>query len=170
MFKWAYYIFLGFIGVVVILLIVSIFPITGNFKVMIVQSGSMEPAIHTGSIVVSKPVGEYKVGDVITFGDNSRDQTPTTHRIVEIKNDNGSLSYVTKGDANNASDKNEVRSSNIIGKVWFSIPFVGYVIDFVKKPTGFILVVIVPALLVISDEIRKIWLEFRRLKNKKKTK
>ena len=168
MFKWIYNIFLGFVGLIVLLLLASMFPITGYFKVMIVQSGSMEPAIHTGSIVISKPIDKYNINDIITFGNQASNQTPTTHRIVEIKNDNGNILYMTKGDANNAADRQEVMHKNVIGKVLFSVPYLGYIIDFVKKPLGFFLVVIIPALFVIGDEIKKIWLEAKKLRNKKK--
>src|SRR3989338_8215020 len=56
-------------------------PIKGNIEIKIVKSGSMEPAIKTGSIVVIKPASLYGVGDVITFGEDSRTTYPTTHRI-----------------------------------------------------------------------------------------
>ena len=167
MFKWVYNLFIGLIVAIVLLLVVSIFPITGNYKVLVGQSGSMEPAIHTGSIIITKPAVKYNVGDVITFGDLKRNEIPTTHRINEIKNDNGKLSYITKGDANNAPDRGEVMSSNVIGKVWFSVPYVGFIIDFIKKPIGFLLIVVIPALLIISDEVKKIWLEVKRVKAKK---
>ncbi len=52
---------------VVLFVVVSMFPIPGNYKLLIVQSGSMEPNIHTGSVVVVKPAENYKAGDVITF-------------------------------------------------------------------------------------------------------
>jgi signal peptidase I len=167
MFKWVYRIFLGLVGVITLLLILSMFPVAGFFKVMIVQSGSMEPAIHTGSIVVVKAVDKYNIDDIITFGNKTTNQTPTTHRITEIKNDNGNILYTTKGDANNGVDRKEIMQKNIIGKVLFSVPYLGYIIDFVKKPLGFSLVVIIPGLLIVSDEVKKIWLEAKKIKKKK---
>jgi len=68
-FKTIYYIFIAFISIIALLLIISIFPVTGNIKFMIVQSGSMQPAIKMGSVVMVKPVADYKIGDVITFGE-----------------------------------------------------------------------------------------------------
>lgn len=167
MFKWVYNIFLGLVALIVLLLLASMFPISGFFKVMIVQSGSMEPAIHTGSVVIAKPFDIYHVNDIITFGNKTTNQTPTTHRIVEVKNNNGNISYISKGDANNAVDRKEVLQRNVIGKVLFSVPYLGYAIDFVKKPLGFILVIIIPALFVIGDEVKKIWLEAKKIRNKK---
>ncbi|MFA4831279.1 MAG: signal peptidase I [Patescibacteria group bacterium] len=159
-----YYLFITAIALVAILLLVSVFPITGNFKVMTVLSGSMEPAIRVGSIVVVKPASEYKVGDIITFGKISKTQTPTTHRINEIKGTGVMQTYVTKGDTNNAPDAREVRQSEIVGKVLFSVPYLGYAISTAKKPWGFALIIIIPALLVIFDEGKKIRDEVKRIK------
>ena len=66
-FKTIYYIFIAFIATIALLLIISVLPITGNYKVMTVLSGSMEPTIKMGSIVVVKPQENYKIGDIITF-------------------------------------------------------------------------------------------------------
>jgi signal peptidase len=166
-----YYLFITAIALIAILLLVSVFPITGNFKVLAVLSGSMEPSIHTGSIVVVKPAELYKVGDVITFGTISKTKTPTTHRIVEVKNSTSTgLTYITKGDANNAPDIREVRPSEIVGKELFTVPYVGYAINTAKKPWGFALIIIIPALLVIFDEGKKIRDEVKRIKLAKEKK
>lgn len=164
-FKVVYYIFLGIIAAIALLLIISVLPITGNIKFMIVQSGSMEPAIKTGSIVMTKPASEYKVGDVITFGPYSRTKAPTTHRIYEIQGG----TYITKGDKNNAPDTKPVTKREIIGKVVFDVPYLGYVINFVRQPLGFVLVLVFPAGIIISDEIKKIVKEIKRVKQRKLT-
>jgi signal peptidase len=163
-----YYIAFGLLAVIALLLIVSVFPITGNFKVLTVLSGSMEPTIKTGAIVVAKPADDYRIGDIITFGPNTKTQPPVTHRINDIKVVGGVPVYITKGDANDAPDNKEIQKSDVLGKVLFSIPFVGYVVDFAKKPVGFILIIAVPALVIIADEIKKIWKEILKLKDKKK--
>ena len=163
-FKVIYYIFIVGIIVIALLLIVSVFPVTGNYKLMIVQSGSMTPAIKMGSVVVDKPADNYKIGDVITFGEVSKTKTPTTHRVHDIKVNEGKPYYITKGDANNAPDQKEIAKKDIVGKVLFSIPYLGYGVDFAKKPIGFALIIIIPAMLVIGDEIKKI---FREIKKKK---
>ena len=107
-FKIIYYILFAFIVMIILFLLVSVLPITGNYKFYIVQSGSMEPAISTGGLIVVKPVDEYKIGDVISFGKNSKIKDPTTHRIHDIKIVGDNISYITKGDANNASDRKSV--------------------------------------------------------------
>jgi len=162
-----YYVFLGVIGAIAILLIVSVFPITGNFKVLTVQSGSMMPAIKTGSIVLVKPTNNYKIGDIITFGQISKTKTPTTHRIAEIEVANGQPIYTTKGDANNAPDQKQVPAKEVIGRVLLDVPFLGYAVAAAKKPWGFMLLIAVPALLVIYEEAHKIWQEIKKSKTKK---
>ena len=164
--KILYYIFIAFIGLIAVLLIISIFPITGNFKVMIVQSGSMQPEIKMGSIVAVKPIDNYKIGDVITF-QVARNKEPVTHRIHDIKVVGGEPRYITKGDANNAPDQREISQREVIGKVLFNIPYLGYVIDFAQKPIGFSLIIIIPGAVIIFDEARKIYGEIKKRKAKK---
>jgi len=161
-------VFLTLIVSIGLLLLVSILPITGNLKIFVVLSGSMEPAIKTGSVIVVKPTKDYKIGDIITFGKNTRTETPITHRIVEIIDDNGRVKYATKGDANNAADNSQVASNRVIGKVYFKAPYLGYAIDSAKKPYGFLFIIIVPALIIIYGEGEKIWKEAKRIKEEKK--
>lgn len=163
-FKIIYYIFIASIVIIAGLLIISVFPITGNIKFMVVQSGSMEPAIKMGSIVMVKPVEDYKIGDVITFGETTKAQESTTHRIYDIKVIKEKLLYITKGDANNTPDTREIKKSEITGKVFFNIPYLGYAVDFTRRPLGFALIIIIPAAVIIGDEIKKIYGEVKKKK------
>ena len=161
--KSVYYTFFGLIILVAILLVISVFPITGNIKFLVVQSGSMEPAIHTGSIVIIKPADTYKIGEVITFGTFTKTKSPITHRIYDIKVIEGVPSYITKGDANNTPDAGEVLNKDVLGKVVISVPYLGYAVDFAKKPIGFALIIIIPAAIIIFDEVKKV---IKEIKNK----
>jgi len=127
----------------------------------------MMPAIKTGSIVLVKPTNNYKIGDIITFGQISKTKTPTTHRIAEIEVANGQPIYTTKGDANNAPDQKQVPAKEVIGRVLLDVPFLGYAVAAAKKPWGFMLLIAVPALLVIYEEAHKIWQEIKKSKTKK---
>ncbi len=167
-FKTIYYVFLGCIAAIAVLLMISIFPIAGNYKLLTVLSGSMEPAIRTGSIVIVKSVGDYKIGDVITFGEISKTKTPTSHRIFDIKVVSGEPVYITKGDANNGPDQKEIQKKNIVGKVFLDIPYVGYAVNAAKNPFGFMLIIIVPAVVIIYDELRKIFGQIKKMKEGKK--
>lgn len=167
LFKVIYYIFIACISIIALLLIVSVLPVTGNYKLLIVQSGSMEPAIKMGSLVLVKPADDYKIGDVITFGAYTKTKAPTTHRVFDIKVDAGVPRYITKGDANEEPDQREVSETEVIGKVLFSVPYLGYAVDAAKKPFGFMLIIIVPATIIIYDEVKNIWEEIKKARAKK---
>lgn len=160
--KWIYYGVLGFLGLIAVLLIVSVLPISGNFKVMTVLSGSMEPEIKTGSIVVVKPSDEYGIGDIITFNSAGKSGIPTTHRIVEMKVNEGVPVYITQGDANNAPDTREITNSDIQGRLVLDVPYIGFAVDFARKPLGFLVIIGIPAAVIICDEARKIIRELKK--------
>jgi signal peptidase len=164
--KTIYYIIFAFILVIALLLVISVLPITGNIKFLVVQSGSMEPTIKTGSLVVIKPVVDYKIGDIITFGQITKTKTPTTHRIVEMKVVGGNLAYITKGDANNGSDQKEISQKEILGKVLLKVPYIGYAVAAGRTKTGFALIIIIPSLAIIIEETIKIKNEIGKGKNK----
>ena len=165
--KIGYWIFVTAVVLLGLLLVTSLIPVPGNLEVKIVQSGSMEPSIKTGALVVIRPSSEYHIGDVIMFGEDTKTQVPTTHRIVADEVRSGVFYYTTKGDANEDPDPQAVAQSAVKGKVLFSIPYLGYLLDFAKKPLGFALLVGVPAVLVIYGEIEKIWREMRKIKLEK---
>jgi signal peptidase I len=129
-------------------------------EMKIVQSGSMEPGIKTGGVVVLAPATNYHVGDVITYTDTSV-TIPTTHRIVDSYMERGQTWFVTKGDANESIDASPVPASAVLGRVAFTVPFVGFVLDFARQPMGFALLIVLPALLIILGEIDKIVREIR---------
>ena len=83
-----------------------------GFSVLRVDSGSMEPSISVGDILIIKECGNYEVNDVITY--NVDNDYLVTHRIIEKKEDNN---FVTKGDNNNTKDNDKVTKENIEGKV-----------------------------------------------------
>jgi len=124
----------------------------GPYRFFTNRSNSMNPLIDTGSLIAVKSQPEYNVGDVISFYSkiNNREEI-ITHRIVQI----GGNVYVTKGDANQAIDRNIVTPRLVIGKVVAVIPSVGYFLNFVKSPLGALLLIIGPAGLIIVVEVLK---------------
>lgn len=137
-------------------------------KIYAINSGSMEPAIKTGSVVITLPADKYKNGDIITFTRNSGRGEHITHRIVSTKIDpmENSIIYSTKGDANEETDNWEVKPNQIVGKNFLTIPFLGYGVDFAKQPAGFIFLVIVPATIVIYEELKNVLREIGRFFSK----
>lgn len=159
------YAFYAAVALIVLLLLSSALPIPGGIKTFVVQSGSMEPTIKTGGVVVVKPAESYHVGDVITFGPRSKTKPPTTHRIMEVKEDGN---FLTKGDANEDSDMRTVSRYEVIGKVLFSLPYVGYAVAAAQKPWGFTVIVIIPAVIIIWEELQKIWIEVKKKQDYRK--
>lgn len=158
----AYGVAIAAVCLIGLLFVVTLMPIPGNVKVKVVKSGSMEPAIHTGSIVAIKPEASYKVGDVVTFGKDTKTQIPTTHRIVSIQGEGDSRTYTTRGDANDTADQVTTHFKDIEGRMIFTIPYAGYALAFARTKLGFFLLVGVPALLVFLEEGRSIYMEIRR--------
>src|SRR3989344_5267486 len=167
LFKIPYYFLVVGVASIGLLLLATLLPIPGNLRVKIVKSGSMEPAIKTGGLVFIREASSYKMGDVITFGQDTKTQIPTTHRIIEESGEGASKTFTTMGDANDAPDPKEVGVGEIRGKVIFSLPYAGYILDFAKKPMGFLLLVGVPALIIIFEELIKIWKEIKKIRRRK---
>ena len=111
------------LAIVVIFAAVIIIPRILGYKEYVVKTHDMEPAVTKGTLIFVKeddPL-EIKTDDIITYTSNSGEIV--THRVDEIDRDKGE--FYTKGDANGARDKVPVKYSQVIGKVGFSIPFIG---------------------------------------------
>jgi len=122
-----------------------------------VFSGSMEPGLKLGSVVVTRPVEaeEIKAGDIITFYSPLNERL-MSHRVVAAGHGSG-WHFQTKGDANEDADPLVVPAENVVGKVCLHLPYFGYFIQFVKTPLGLLLLICTPGLVVIVMEIRNIW-------------
>ena len=111
------------LGVVLLCLPLTLPRLLG-YEAFAIVSGSMEPAIPTGSIVYAKAVDpkELAAGDIAVFyaGDAG---TPVTHRVVENRTADGEL--ITKGDANADVDLTPISYYNVVGKVAFQLPALG---------------------------------------------
>ena len=85
-----------------------------------VESDSMKPTFKKGDLIISKEIDDInslKKGDVITFWTLIEGKkVKNTHRIAEVLNDNGSVGFITRGDANNVDDTYTVYAGDIIGQ------------------------------------------------------
>lgn len=119
----------------------------------------MEPEIKTGSVIAVKPVEDstdFKVNDIITFVD-SRNQI-VTHRIIDVIGSGENQQYVTKGDNNEHPDVEPVLRENVIAKYsGFTIPYLGYFIEFAKSQKGAVFLFIVPGVLLLIYAVFQIW-------------
>ena len=122
-----------------------------GYKPFIVLSGSMEPAIMTGDIVLTKETSPNNIAedDIITFRVDKSSQTAVTHRVIEIKNEDGNISFMTKGDANIGVDANEVKVEMLEGKYLGRLGGIGNFAIFLQTPIGLLVFVVVPLCLFI---------------------
>lgn len=121
--------------------------VAGADHSFVILSGSMEPALSPGDVVIVDASASVAVGDIVTFRDGG--EVPTTHRVVDVQDEG----YVTKGDANENRDSRPVPASDLLGRVVFTIPLIGHIILWVNTPTGYVALVLVPALLFIGNEL-----------------
>lgn len=103
-------------------------PMPFGFGAAVVLSGSMEPELSVGDLLIVARQDNYDVGDIVVYQDG---RMAVTHRIVSIDVNK----VITRGDANNTEDR-PITMDQIKGKIVFSIPVLGYVINIVKTPLG----------------------------------
>lgn len=104
---------------------VLVVPAWFGIRPYVVRSGSMEPVLPTGALVlVDTGRRDFAIGDIITYRLSGHDEGEilVTHRIVGRSEDG----FLTKGDANEAEDQRPVRPAQIVGGVLAQIPWMGY--------------------------------------------
>lgn len=141
-------------------------PMPLGFGTAVVLSGSMEPTLHVNDVIFVRPAEHYQQDDIVVYQSQGM---LVVHRIKSIDGD----TVITRGDNNNTDD-DPIALSAILGKVGFSIPFVGLLVKFLKTPIG-IFVIILAAVLFMElsfskeknkgdQELDTIKAEIRRLK------
>jgi signal peptidase len=141
----------AFLILVVALAVLTIaLPALVGGRPLTVLTQSMEPGLPPGTLIVVHPVpvGEIRVGDVITYQIASGKPGVVSHRVVEktISTD-GSTTFVTQGDNNDVADEQSVQEVQIVGVLSYSIPLLGWVNNAVNGEwRGFIVPVVVGGL------------------------
>lgn len=153
-FEIATWVALATIALMAFYIITSNFNVFSGYRSFLVQSGSMEPAIMTGDIILIHSQGNYVKNDVVTF--HGTDGRIVTHRIIEILQKDRKSFFSTKGDANRSEDEDSITQDKIIGKVSLVVPKLGYLVAFSKSLPGLIILAIIPAALFILDELLKV--------------
>lgn len=128
-----------------------------GYNMYYVLTGSMEPEIMSGDIIFSKSVedaSELKVNDIITYDGRvgSVKDKSITHRIIEIREENGELIFVTQGDANPAADP-PIKSEQIVSKMVGKSSFLGGIVSVVNSKYGFLLIIILPLTAFLASEV-----------------
>ncbi|MEG0365259.1 MAG: signal peptidase I [Coprobacillus sp.] len=133
--------------VIIVLALFFVFPLLLGYTSYAIETNSMSPTISSGSVIYVRKIDsqELKLNDIITF---EKSNEIVTHRIVGIDHINNQLT--TKGDAIKYNDEDKTSLFNVKGKVEFSIPFVGYVLIFLKSTEGIIMSTILGVHYIIS--------------------
>ncbi len=145
-----------------------------GIKPFMVLSGSMESEIHKGDIIFTKVVDPetLAIDDVIAFRDAAN--TVTTHRIIDIVEDDGVEYFITKGDNNSTQDRNLVEKDDVEGIYIGRIPSVGSIMQSLSQPTTVLILVLgITVIFIVGFSIstkkqreleREEFLEFKMMK------
>lgn len=141
-----------------------------NISLYTIVSPSMEPKLKVYDVIINKKVKkpeDIKVGDIITFisTSNASKGLTVTHRVVAIVETENGIEYQTQGDNNMTLDATNVLFQNVLGKVIFTIPKLGRVQQFFSTSFGWLFIVVIPAFIIILNDIIKI-LKLARAKKK----
>lgn len=133
-----------------------------KFSLYTIVSPSMEPNIKVYDVILNTRIddpADIKVGDVITFISTSTisNGMTVTHRVTRVENGPDGLEFATKGDNNITEDTDTAKQANLLGKVVLKIPQLGRLQFFLSTKGGWLLVIIFPALLIIVNDIFKIF-------------
>ena len=128
----------------------------GGYSTFRVVTGSMEPTISTGAILLCKDTEIEKIekGDIICYRSKAAEiyGSTVTHRVVAVQEDEAGTIYLeTRGDANFSSDPHLVEDKDLIGKVtWYSGKdnILNDILSFLTGKAGFLLCIVFPVLLV----------------------
>jgi signal peptidase len=123
-------------------------------------TGSMEPTISPGDVVINEQISpaEAQVGDIVTFRDPERQSKLLTHRVVSMQHlKNGHFAFVTQGDANNTQEHWVIPAGGEIGRVVYTVPWVGNIAVLARTKLGMGLLIGIPLLLILIEEMVRIW-------------
>lgn len=130
-------------------------------RLYVVLTDSMSPTLQAGDAILIQPVSTPpEIGSIVSYDIQGK---LITHRVVDIEGN----TLTTKGDANQESDPWTVPISSVVGMPRVRIPYLGHVIVLIRRPIGWLVLVVLPAGVIISDEIRKIAATLRAAQQKK---
>ena len=123
------------------------------------MSGSMEPALGVGDVIINSRVSpaEVRVGDIVTFSDPEGTDKLITHRVRQLRIAKGTAHVVTKGDNTNAVERWDIPANGSLGRVEFRVPLLGFLVFWLHGPLARIGLIVVPALLLAGFELWRIW-------------
>jgi signal peptidase len=147
------------LGFAVVIVLAVTLPSAFGLRDLTVLSGSMEPTISTGDVVVERQISplDARLGDIVSFKDPEDASILITHRVQSMVVHDGVVSFVTKGDANTGVERWKVSADGTIGKVEYHVWHLGYLLSWIRGPLGRVVLVVVPALVLGAYELGRIW-------------
>lgn len=146
-------------GFAVGVIVAVVAPFAVGMRSLSVMSGSMEPAVRTGDVIVDEWIdpARARVGDVVSFNDPSRADTVLTHRVVEVRRRGERVEFVTRGDANSGVERWTAPARGRIGRVVYRVPHAGFLMVFTRTPAGKLIFLVLPAIGWGAYEVFRIW-------------
>jgi signal peptidase I len=136
-------------------------PRLAGFPTLVVSGGSMGESAENGSLIIArwKAAEEVRVGDVIVLqqSTDSGPAQPRLHRVISLDREGGDTLVVTMGDANTTPDPGILILPDRVQTPAYTVPHAGYIVGFVKTPTGWALLAALPALVAALFIVRGIW-------------
>ena len=126
-----------------------------GYKIFTIVSGSMEPTLNIGDLIVIKEADQSKIKeqDIISFRE---EKSIITHRVTKIIEESGQKLYQTKGDNNNKDDDKMVNYEEIEGVYNFKVPYIGKIVILAQNVWGIIIIFgVIYVIYIISDEREK---------------
>ena len=131
-------------------------PSIGGVLPLIVLTDSMYPEIESGDLIIchTAEAEDIEVRDVIAFFDPAGNGSSiVTHRVIEVVEKDGTLSFRTRGDNNNTEDRLLVPADNLVGVYQSRIAGAGHIAMFMQSTTGLIICVVLPIILLVAYDI-----------------
>ncbi len=147
------------VGYTITVAVVISFGALIGFRSLVVVSGSMEPLLRPGDLVVDRMIcpSDLRIGDVVTFRDPTDAATLVTHRVRDVQLDGDIYAVTTKGDASNALQHWTIRADGRLGRVVLRIPVIGRPIFWGRSRLGVAGLLVVPAMLLAVSLLVQIW-------------
>jgi signal peptidase I len=119
----------------------------------------MTPHVRVGDVVIDRGTSPRRVhvGDVITFVDPTGKPKTITHRIIAVIPSGKRVLFTTKGDANSNVERFTMPAEGRVGLVLYRVPRVGYVLLWVRRPIGRVVLIALPALVLLGLELGRLW-------------
>ena len=141
-------------------IVLTVFAMAANFLIIaqtlfspftVVRGDSMSPALREGDAVIVTMVDPdaIRAGDVVTFANPEQPGENIIHRVAALREEDGVLCAVTKGDANQVDDPIPTPVKRITGKVAAVLPRLGTFLAYLQSPPGFVICVICPFFLLL---------------------